>query len=61
MIGVKGQLTYIFPPCLTLRLWDTRFDALDLAGTKASDSPLVLWAAKGGSNGSLEIGERGTG
>jgi len=53
-------LTYKLSPGLALRLWNTRFDILDLAGAKASYSPLVLGAGKRGANGTLEIGKRGT-
>lgn len=49
----------MLPPCFTLRLRNTRFDTLDLRGTKAGGSALVLGATEAGADGTLEVIDRG--
>jgi hypothetical protein len=50
-----SQLTYKLPPCLALRLWNTRFNALDVTGTETRYCPLVLRTDEGRTNGTLQV------
>jgi hypothetical protein len=58
-ISREISATYKLPPCLALRLGNTRFDALDLAGPETSDCALVLGAREVGAYGALEVGDGG--